>query len=173
MFYCRAVTLATECSCRTVLESLSQEFVKQHNIKNLCAHEFYPEESTSAILRHLDICEGMGSTEPNYKHSNDISSQLEDMGIQPASRGGYLLTFQNLCTRIHSSSLLLSDDDKVIIPSSMNSVDKRFMIRYLLGKGYDVGAIVVYGQNGKLRPPKDEEVETPPKRKRSTTNDSP
>ena len=165
--------MASECSCRAVLERLSEEFFKDHlksqtsnksKTKNVCEHIFRSEESISAILRHMNECILLTKSTEN-KLGDKISNHLQSKGIQPASRGGYFQTFQSFCKRIHGAELLKTDEGQVVVPSSLSHEDKRFMIRYLIGDGYDFGEIVVCGPDGTLRPPKDEEVTTPPKKR--------
>jgi hypothetical protein len=162
--FVRAMTLASECACRTVLEKLSSRFLQEHQHAKYCSYHF-PNESTSAILRHYDECPGVTADSSN-KLGDNISSQLDSVGIHHASRGSYLSTFQKLCDNIHSSGLLLTDGGKAIVPSSMTSVDKRFMIRYLVGTGFDLEDILVCDGNGILRSPRNEEIETPPKKRK-------
>jgi len=170
-FLSRAVTLASECSCRSVLEKLAKSFLDEHHHAKLCQHQFSFNESTSSILRHYDECEGV-TREENNRLGDKISSQLNRLGVQQASQGTYLTTFKNLCDNIHNSELLKTDDDKVIVPSSMSNIDKRFMIRYLIGKGYDLESVLICGYDGSLRAPREEELTTPPKkRKASSEND--
>jgi hypothetical protein len=153
----RAITMASECSCRTVLEKLAKEFLKEHTRVGLCSHHFHGEESTSEILKHMDKCE-----EVTQSSNNKLGDKI---------RGTNLITFQNLCDSIHNVKLLKNKDGNVIIPLSMSAVNLRFMIKYLIGKGNDQEKILFCDLDGHLKIPREDELSPPPKKRKSSASD--
>lgn len=152
--------MASEYSCETILKSLASEFKKQHINQNLCDKFLFngndddDEYSTSLILRHIDECLGV---------AHDVQSQttkIDRKHLSPRS-DEHLITFKSLCDSTPRPPLLTTDSDRVIISSNLSNEHIRMVIRYLLGKGYDLGCIVICSANGRLRALRDNDIHAP------------
>lgn len=155
-----AVTLAANASCRSFLESFSKEFQDQHGRQRRC--HFNVDEfkgNTSALLRHFEECV-LVTADPNKILGDEMSSKLSQKGIPLPSAGKLVDVFKSFCEKVHTDNLLRASGGEVILSSTLPNVEKRLFIRFLKAKGHDV---IIFDKNV-FRPPKHQEITTPPKK---------
>jgi hypothetical protein len=114
----------------------------------------------------MDVCEDFRAEYGyNNKHGDAIAYEIEHAEIQQATQGAYVDLFSALSKKIHKAELLITDEHEVVVPSNLTSVETRFLIRFLIGSGWDKKKIVIVGSNGVFRKPNADEIETPGKKR--------
>lgn len=161
----QAVTLAANASCRYFLESFSKEFRDQHARQFRCHYKIDDcKDSTSALLRHFEDCV-LVTADSDKLLGDDMSSKLSKRKIQLPSAGKLVDVFKSFCEKVHTDNLLRMGTGEVILSSTLSNVEKRLFIRFLMAKGHDV---VIFDKNV-FRPPKTQEITTPPKKTQPET----
>lgn len=160
----RVMVLATNASCRSLLEEFAEDFKRQHSTaqyKKKCAYST-SGVSTTALFKHFEECSAV--TQDNKLLGDALSNKLRkrDPNFRLPSSGSFAAIYQHMSSQVHSSANLIRNRvGDVVVPCDLPSAEKRFWIRFLIAMGHSV---VVYDDMlEKTRPPLDEEQQTPPK----------
>lgn len=121
----------------------------------------------TAVLRHYELCPAIRSS-PDFRFEDTVSATLTENDINLPSKGALADVYSALSTAFHSSNVFKTSSGKVLIPSGLPDIEKRLLIRLLLGMGQRV---CIVEDSGHLRDPLPVEITAPKKILASFTSD--
>jgi len=161
----QAVNLAAHSSCRQFIEDFKKNFVFEHSEYHAlgkCSHSFLTDASVSSVLNHFEYCPAVTGS-PDKLLGDVLTAVLTKLEVQAPSAGSFRKLFQDLSESIHHCNWFKDDFNCIIIPSDLEIVQKRFIIRFLMAKGMQC---VIATSDGGVRAPVQDEITTPSKEKK-------
>ena len=151
--------MASQASCRTILEQFADSFKKRHKRKKFqlsCKHCLDGATNTD-VFGHFEICCAVADCD-KLLMGNELSSKLQKGNIQLPSSGSFAQLYSALSEKIHHTGLAKLGQN-VLVPDTLSGYEKRFLIRYIYAA---LGDEVLIATGSTLRKPAENEIITPP-----------
>ena len=133
----RACRIAAYASCRYVLETFGQNFVKLRRRKynqKVCKYDLSATSTMTDIFKHFDEC--INVTNDNKLLLGDkMSNSLEASGYKLSTVGSFAAAIYSILSNaIHQADILRDKDARVAVLFDIPPVEKRFLDPLSLGK---------------------------------------